>query len=185
MTSSKDELMMELGYISVFVTNFDYLLHEISSYLINADNTKIGNYILVQPAYKNYESKINLYKNLLNIIPFPDDLVKKAKNNVDDYKNTKRQRNGYIHGIWHTKDEFNDEDFYIRDIRKLNVEWEKEEKIDIKELRELKEKLIELVQKQFELNKEIIENYRAILENDVKQKKKSSRILKKIKNHPY
>jgi hypothetical protein len=185
MVSKKDKLMMELGYISVFVTNFDFLLHNISSYLINADNIKIGNFILIQPAYKNFESKIKLFKKLLEIIPLPDDLVKKANNNLDKYNESKDKRNNLIHGIWHTKDEFSDDEFYYRDIRKFDDGFDNVDKIDIKELRKLKEDLIHLVQNQFELNKEIIENYRIILENDSKEKNRANHLLKKLTNYPY
>lgn len=175
MTTSKDELMMELGYISVFVTNFDHLLHEISSYLISAENIKIGNYIM--STHKNYDAKIKTYKKLLHIVPFSDELVAKAENNVVRFVKTKDKRNELVHSIWHSKDESILDEYYIKN---LSSDWSDGRKIDIKELRELKEELIELVQKQFELNKEISENYRTILENNIKEKENTNNLIKKI-----
>lgn len=178
MTTTADKLMTELGYVSMFASNFDYLLNEINSSLINLDNNKIGNYISSKLIT---HARIEMYKNLLDIIPFPEDLVKKAKSNLADFSKAKDKRNELIHGIWHTKteDEITLDEFYIG---KLNSNWDDSKRIDVKELQELKEHLRELIQKQIQINIDILTSYRKIIDEDIKHKKKISRLLKKSMN---
>ena len=178
MTTTADKLMTELGYVSMLVSNFDYLLNEINSSLINLDNNKIGNYISSKLIT---HARIEMYKNLLDIIPIPKKLVEKAKSNLVDFSKAKDKRNELIHGIWHTKtnDEIGLEELYIK---KLNSNWNDSKKIDVKELKELKENLRDLIQKQIQINIDILTSYRKLIDDNVKNKKKISRILKKSQN---
>lgn len=174
MNSKTDKLMTELGYISMFFSNFDFLLNEINVSLINLDNNKIGNYI---SSKLNTHARIEMFKTLLDIIPFSQELVKKAKTNLSDFSDAKAKRNELIHGIWHMKTE-NDigiDEFYLG---KLNSDWDYTKKIDIVELKKLKENLIGLIQKQIKINIDLLTHYRELTDNEIKIKSKISRIFK-------
>lgn len=173
MISTPDKLMTELGYISMYASNFDYLLNEINSSLINLDNYKIGNHI---SSKLSTHTRIEMYRNLLKMIPFSKELVKTAESNLSAFSKAKVIRNELIHGIWHTKteDEITLDEFYIG---KINTDWNDSKKIDVKELQELKAHLRDLIQKQVQINLDILASYRKIINADVKHKKKISRLL--------
>ncbi len=175
MTSLQDKLMTELGYISMSCSNFDYLINEINASLINLDNHHIGINISSE---LNTHSRIKMYNKLLEIIPLPKELVLKAKTNLKEFTKAKEKRNEFIHGIWHTKweNEVHLDDLYIS---KLNSSWSSAKKVDVEELKEIKETLQSLMSKQLQINVDILTTYRHLIDDDLKNKKKITAILKK------
>lgn len=174
MTAQSDKLMTEVGYISLSFSNFDYLINEINSSLINIDNNAIGNYI---SGKLNTQARLDLYKKLLEIIPFPKPIVADAKAVLIDFIKIKQKRNELIHGIWHTKyeDEIPLDDFYIAKLNTSN--WGDAQKIDVKELIAIKEKLQTLVTNQLQVNIDILKTYREIVVEKREKNKNLSDIL--------
>lgn len=178
MILTADKLMMELGYISISASTFDYLLNEINTSLINLDYSNIGRNISGKLAT---HARIEMYRNLLNIIPFPKELVVKAKDNLDEFNKAKNKRNKLIHGIWHTieDDNISIDEFYLG---KLTTDWCDTEKIDLNELKDLKEHLHILIQKQIQINLDILTKYRQIIDDDRKKEKKLSTFIRNMKS---
>jgi hypothetical protein len=177
MTSTADKLMIELGYISMHLSNFDYLINEIIPSLINWDNNNIGNYF--SSKLKTTHARMEIYKDLLKITPFQDDLIEDAKNNIVGFDKLRKRRNELIHGIWYTKEEneITLDEFYLG---KLNTDWNTDNRIDLNELKQLKESLVKLIQKQVEINSRILVDYRRIIEEDLERKERGRKLLKKI-----
>lgn len=177
MTTRTDKLMTELGYISMFFSNFDFLLNEINSSLINLDNNKLGNHI---SSKLNTNARIELYKKLIEIIPFSKKIVDDAKLNIINFTETKKNRNELIHGIWHTRwnDEISLSDFYIGKLHSPN--WDDAREIKIEELRGIREGLRDLLDKQIKLNVETLIEYRKIVDSELMQKENTFSTLKKI-----
>ncbi len=178
MNSHEEKLMIELGYISIAFSNFDYLIHEINSSLISNENHKIGNYISGRLAT---HARVDLFKELLQLIPFEKQLVDMARSNVKEFIEEKNKRNKFIHHIWHTKEDDSFVDVLIDKqlfLGKIDSDWTNADEINLDELIRLKENLQTLVMNQVQINMNIENSYRMIILEERKNKDQISSMFK-------
>jgi hypothetical protein len=165
MENEQDEIALEIGYISIHFASFDFVLNNLNTILINIKNTKIGD--IISSELKT-DSRIQLCKKLLKIIPLNKDLIDQTIENLSQFSKIKEERNKLIHGIIFVKDDdvIEARQFYISTFKTWHQN--SDNKIEISALKKIKEELIELIPKQFKLNEKIFDNYKEIIEKNDK-----------------
>jgi hypothetical protein len=181
MKTQVDELINELGHISILFTNFDYLINEINASLINSDNKEIG-YLISNKL--STHSRAELYKNLIETIPFTKEIIDSSKKNLNIFIKIKEERNRLIHGIWHTqeKDGFINDDYIVSD---KYFKLSKGEKIILKNLINIRTNLIDIINSQIKINNELIIENEKLIKNKLKQNRKIKEVLKKQSQFEY
>jgi hypothetical protein len=179
MISEKDEIMKELGYISVTFSTFDSLIQEINSFLINPYNIEIGNFISGE---LTTQRRIELYSKLLEFIPFSMELVSEAKSNLKKFSDIKKFRNDIIHGVWHTKgdEDLNNDDLFLGKLNALNLDQAK--KINTVDIIKIKDDLLVLVDIQFNTNLKLRSSYYEILKKEKIERDSLTDLLAKQKD---
>ncbi|MFL5764923.1 MAG: hypothetical protein ACJ77K_13345 [Bacteroidia bacterium] len=175
MATKTDTLMMEVGYISLFFTYFDHLIHEINSELINIENTAIGNLI---SGKLQTNARIELYRDLLKTIPFQKKTIDQATSVINQFDVIRKTRNHFIHGIWYVEgdvEEFNEDDFHIGKLSN----WKDAKKINLKELTKIKEDILALNQKQNQLNKDLVKEHKRIIKAKKKKRRQFNAVWKR------
>lgn len=174
MKTQADDLIKELGHISILFTNFDYLINEINASLINSENKEIG-YLISNKL--NTHSRAELYKNLIETIPFSKEIINSSKNNLNIFIKIKEERNRLIHGIWHTqeKDGIINDDYFVSD---KYFQLSKGKKVILKDLINIKSNLLYLINSQIKINNELIAENEQIIKSKIKQKRKLNALLK-------
>jgi hypothetical protein len=173
--TEQEKIILEIGYISIAFSNFDFCINKLNILLINISNDKIGEIISGEA---HTDRRMQLCKQLLKVIPLENNLIKGVLDNLKSFENLKIKRNKFIHGIWHTiseEDVVNDELFLtsIKDWGKIQSE-----KIELTELQQIKTSLQDIATKQEKLNEEIYKNYHSLIEENEKQEKLFSEHLR-------
>ncbi|MES2593196.1 MAG: hypothetical protein V4608_15040 [Bacteroidota bacterium] len=174
----KEKIILEIGYISVSFSYFDFLINQLNIILINSSYSKIGE--ILSNELQTY-ARIKLCKKLLNVFPLKEALVEKVLLNLDTFETMREKRNKFIHGILHTKseDDLVSDDLYLLSLKDLLKDMPAV-KVELAELTKIKTTLENLAKEQIELNEDINTNYSQIILDDIKQKEKMLDVFRNI-----
>ncbi len=170
----RDQVVLEIGYINIHFNNFEMLLNELNTTLINYYQPEIGHFISSQ---KTIEGKLQLCNALINMFPFQDKEKNKLFTNLSDFKSIRIERNKYIHGILHDildESENKLDGPYLHNLKEYNFN---SEKIKLSTLVNIKLKIKNIVNYQNQLNKTISEEYFSILKQNEKEQENHSKLF--------
>jgi hypothetical protein len=172
----KDRIILEIGYISIQFNSFELLINELNASLINVSNPEIGHLILCS---YTISKKCELCKELINLFPLKKDLKDELIYILKEFELVRKERNKFAHGFLHdVYDELDNkiDGFYIHNLKNFSIN---SVKLELKEIKQIREKLQELIIKQGKLNvKLVVEYQRFLLEKESKMKKVSDMLAK-------
>lgn len=161
-----NEIILCIGYLSVYMNTFEMLIAQLNNTLLNFSYNQFEELLITK---KSIAEKMELTKQLLNIIPFDNEIKHEAQNHLKLVHELRKKRNDYIHGIIHTVEEegVSLPGLYIKSIK----EWNKigNEKIDITIIDGIKLDMLKAVITQEQINIKLIASYQ-IIQNDKKIK---------------
>jgi hypothetical protein len=175
----QEKVILEIGYISISFSNFDFYINQLNITLINISNPNIGQ--IISGELKT-DGRMQLCKKLLDVISLDKNLIKKVNDNLKAFDNIRKARNMYLHGIWHIiqEEDVIDANFYLSSIKDMNERPAK--KIEFLELQKIKKSLQSIATEQEKLNNEIYKNYHSLIQDNKKKQKLFSENIRK-QNH--